>query len=254
MILFDSHLHLNHTDFHNREEQVWQEANQAGVREGIVIGFDLDSSRRAVDLANKLPGLYASIGVSPHDAMAAPGGYIEALQELSRNPRVVAIGECGLEYHYPVGPKEKQIECFLKQIRLARELDKILIIHLREADEDFLRILQTEPPASAILHCFTASSRIMDACVERGYYISFSGIITFKNARDLHAIAPQIPIKNLLIETDAPFLAPIPHRGKTCEPKMIIETVAKLAELRKEDLETIARQTRDNAHRAFALG
>ena len=94
----------------------------------------------------------------------------------------------------------------------------------------------------------------MDACVERGYYISFSGIITFKNARDLHAIAPQVPIKNLLIETDAPFLAPIPHRGKTCEPKMIIETVAKLAELRKEDLETIARQTRDNAHRAFTLG
>lgn len=253
MNLFDSHLHLNHPEFFGREEQVWREANQAGVREGVIIGYDLAASRRAVELAETLPGLSASVGVSPHDIMAAPGGYIEELRTMAGHPRVAAIGECGLEYHYPAGPREIQIEQFLHQSRLARELGKILVIHLREADRDFLQILNDEPPASAILHCFTASAAVLDAAVERGYYISFSGILTFKNARDLQEIALRVPDERYLIETDAPYLAPIPYRGQTCEPKMIGETARKLAELRKTDVEEIAGQSRTNAYKAFSI-
>ncbi|MGC9326136.1 MAG: TatD family hydrolase [Candidatus Hinthialibacter sp.] len=253
IILFDSHFHLDHEVFKDREADVWMEAYHSGVQEGVAIGVDLPSSRTSVEWAEKLPGLYASVGLSPHDVMAAPEHYIDELRRMAEHDRVVAIGECGLEYHYPVGPKEKQIECFLHQIDLAREMEKILIIHLREADDDFLRILDKNPPASAIVHCFTASETVMNAAVELGYYISFSGVVTFKNAKDLQKIVPLVPNDNLLIETDAPYLAPVPYRGKTCEPKMIISTAQKIAELRHEGVKFIAQLTRQNARRAFKI-
>lgn len=253
MNLFDSHLHLNHEEFQGRESTVWKEAQESGVLEGVVIGFNLESSRRAIELAEQLPGLYASVGVSPHDALAAPDNYMDELLKLAVHPLVVAIGECGLEYHYPVGPKEKQIDCFLQQSNLARQLDKMLVIHLREADEDFLRILRDNPPSRALLHCFTATREVMEAAIAQGFYISLSGILTFKNAKDLHAIVPDIPTENLLIETDSPFLAPIPYRGKRGEPKMIVETAKQLAILRQTSVETIARQTAENARRAFSI-
>lgn len=253
MNLFDSHMHLNHEAFHNREESIWIAAREAGINKAVVIGYNLESSRTAICLAESMPGLFASVGVSPHDILAAPSNYIDELRSLAEHPSVVAIGECGLEYHYPAGPKEIQIERFLTQSDLARELGKILVIHLREADEDFLQILQDRPPSRAILHCFTASSAVMNAAIDLGFFISFSGILTFKNARDIHAIASQIPAENLLIETDAPYLAPNPYRGKTCEPQMIVETARHLARLRNEDIQTIARQTYENAYRAFGL-
>ncbi len=253
MKLFDSHLHLNHEKFHNQEAEIWRSANQAGVNQAVVVGYDLQSSQRAIELAENLPGLYASVGVSPHDILEAPSDYCKQLESLARHPSVVAIGESGLEYHYPAGPKEVQIEHFLKQSKLARDLGKILIIHLREADIDFLNILHTEPPQAAILHCFTASTEVMEKSVELGYYISFSGILTFKNAKDLHVMAPKVPASNLLIETDSPYLAPIPYRGKMCEPKMIVETAKKLADLRDEELEHITEQTCINAQRAFQI-
>jgi len=253
MKLFDSHLHLNHEKFQNQEAEIWQSANQAGVNQAVVVGYDLQSSQRAIALAENLPGLYASVGVSPHDILEAPDDYYQQLEIMAQHPSVAAIGECGLEYHYPAGPKDIQIKHFLKQSKLAKDLGKILIIHLREADEDFLNILDTEPPHAAILHCFTASTEVMEKSVELGYYISFSGILTFKNAKDLHAIAPQVPASNLLIETDSPYLAPIPYRGKMCEPKMIVETAQKLAELREEELGVIIDQTRINAQKAFKI-
>ncbi len=253
MKLFDSHLHLNHEKFHNQETAIWRSANQAGIDQAIVVGYDLASSQRAIELAETLPGLYASVGVSPHDILEAPNDYYQQLETLAQHPSVAAIGECGLEYHYPAGPKDIQIEHFLKQSKLANDSGKILIIHLREADEDFLNILQTEPPQAAILHCFTASFEVMEKSVELGYYISFSGILTFKNAKDLHDIATKVPSSNLLIETDSPYLAPVPYRGKMCEPKMIVETAKKLAELREEEIEQIAAQTRLNARKAFHI-
>lgn len=253
MRLFDSHLHLNHPAFQGREESAWSEAQAAGVSEGVVIGYDLESSRRAIELADQLPGLYVSIGVSPHEILAAPTGYLEELERLAGHPRVVAIGECGLEYHYPAGPKETQIEHFIRQIELANRLNKAVVIHLREADEDFLKILEARPPGSAILHCFTASREVMEAAVARGYCVSFSGIVTFKNARDVQAIASVVPGPNLLIETDAPYLAPVPSRGKLCEPAMLPATLRRLADLRDTRAETLAEQTRENARRVFQI-
>ncbi|RJP25809.1 MAG: TatD family deoxyribonuclease [Candidatus Omnitrophota bacterium] len=253
MIVFDSHLHLNHADFHGRESQTWQDANEAGVCEGVVVGYDIESSARAIRLAETLEGLYAGVGVSPHDILKAPDDYLEQLKTMANHPRVVAIGEAGLEYHYPAGPKEMQIQQFLRQAELAERVQKPLIIHLREADEDFLRLLKTFPASSAILHCFTASEDVMNAAVERGFYISFSGIVTFKNAKSLHELAAKVPDANLLVETDAPYLAPVPFRGKICKPEMIIETVKKIAQIREERGEDIAHLTCRNAQTVFGL-
>ncbi|MEW6236048.1 MAG: TatD family hydrolase [Candidatus Omnitrophota bacterium] len=250
---FDSHHHLNDPILMGREESVWLEAVQAGVARGAVVGYDLESSRRAVEQAQRYPGLYAAVGVSPHAAAKAANGYIEELRTLAAHPKVCAIGEAGLEYHYPSGPKEMQIERFCEQSRLANELGKILIVHLREADEDFLRILESDPPAAAILHCFTASQTVMEKAAALGYFISFSGILTFKNAKEMQRIASLVPEENLLIETDAPYLAPIPYRGGTCEPKMLVETAKKLAELRGVTLENIGALTFQNACRAFSV-
>jgi len=253
ILLFDSHHHINDPILMNREESVWREAVHAGVARGVVVGYDLDSSRRAVEQAQRHPGLFAAVGVSPHAAAKAPKGYIEELRDLAAHPKVCAIGEAGLEYHYPAGPHEMQIERLSEQLHLANELGKILIIHLREADEDFLRILNSDPPNAAILHCFTASQAVMEKAVGLGYFISFSGILTFKNAKEIQWIAHLVPEDNLLIETDAPYLAPIPYRGQTCEPKMLVETAKKLAEIRGETFEKIGELTFRNACRAFGV-
>ncbi len=253
MTIFDSHIHLNDNSFQGREKAVWDEANAAGVTEGVTIGFDLESSQRAIELAERLPGMAASVGISPHDILAAPQNFAETLERLANHPDVVAIGECGLEYHYDAGPRDIQIDGLVRQIRLANELGKITVIHLREADDDFLNILSSTPPDSAILHCFTASKRVMEEAVSRGYFISFSGIVTFKNARDLHEIVKLVPPNRLLIETDAPYLAPVPFRGKPCEPGMLVETARRIAELRETGIDTIARITRENARIAFQI-
>ncbi len=250
---FDSHMHLNHPDFAGQEEEIWQRAQSAGVTHAIVIGFNLESSHRAITLAEQLPGLYVAVGVSPHDVAETPEEYLTELEEMASHPKVAAIGETGLEYHYPVGPREMQIEHFLKQAELARRVSKTLVIHLRDADDDFLDILEKTPPASAILHCFTASERVMNKAVELGYHVSFSGILTFKKAQDLQTLAAKVPSEQVLIETDAPYLAPVPFRGKVCEPAMVVETAKKIAEVRGVSVEEIASLTRQNAGRAFAL-
>lgn len=251
--MFDSHFHLNHPLFSGIEASTWQEAGQFGITEGTIIGYDLESSQKALQLAEQLPGLYAAVGVSPHDILQAPADYIEQLQRLAQHSKCVAIGEIGLEYHHPVGSKEIQQEQFIRQIRLADSLQRIVVIHLRDADEDFLRILHPQPPRSAVLHCFTASDAVLHAAVELGYFISFSGMITFKNAHSLRKAAAQTPEDQLLIETDAPYLAPVPYRGKTCTPKMMIETAKVLAEIRNTTPEKIGNLTERNAKRAFGL-
>ena len=253
MEFFDSHFHLNHPDFAGREAKVWEEAQAAGVGEGIVVGYDLPSSQKAIDLACRLEGLHASVGVSPHEIRQAAPDYLDVLRTLASHPQVAAIGEAGLEYHYPVGPKEMQWEFLENQARLANEFDKPLIIHLRDADDDFLRFLDSTPPQSAVLHCFTASEAIMQRAIEHRYAISFSGILTFKNAVELQRLASQVPLEHLLVETDSPYLAPVPFRGKPCEPRMVIEIARRLAELHRCTLEEIAEITSTNARRIFKL-
>ena len=253
MKLFDSHLHLNSPQFVGRVSECWMEAQQAGVSRAVVIGYDIETSIKAIKIADKQKALYASVGVSPHDICKAPKGYLDTLRDLASHDKVVAIGEAGLEYHYPVGPKEQQIEGFKEQIDLANQLNKPIVIHLRDADDDFMKIMNEEPPSSAILHCFTASIHLMEAAVARGYFVSFSGIVTFKKAVVIQQAAAAVPNENLLIETDSPYLAPIPHRGKQCEPKMIVHTAEKVADLRQQSLEEAAQITYQNACKVFNL-
>ncbi|MDX9753464.1 MAG: TatD family hydrolase [bacterium] len=253
MPFFDSHCHLNHPDFAPDAEAVWETSRAQGVDTAIVIGYNLASSHHAVELAERLPGLYASVGLSPHDIRTAPSTYLSQLQSLAIHPKVAAIGETGLEYNYDVGPKDLQQGIFQDQIHLANELGKPVVIHLRDADQDFLSLLDSTPPQAAILHCFTASIEVMQVCVQRGYAISLSGIVTFKNAKSIHAIVPHIPEECLLIETDAPYLAPIPYRGKRCKPWMIEKTAAVVAQLREQSVDAIMQITHQNATRIFQL-
>lgn len=253
MKLFDSHVHLNSPHFDGRSDLVWQAAQEAGVARAAVIGYDLETSRKAVDIASRHESLYASVGVSPHEYDAAPDGYINVIAQLAAHPRVVAIGEAGLEYHYPVGDETMQWSHFREHIDLANRLDKTLVIHLRDGNEHFLRILDEHPPTRAILHCFTASLDVMHKSVEMGYAISFSGIVTFKKATDIHEAAKACPLEHILIETDAPYLAPVPFRGKSCEPSMISHTAEFIAQLRDVPVEKIAEHTWNNACRMFGL-
>ncbi|MDP8244269.1 MAG: TatD family hydrolase [Candidatus Hinthialibacter antarcticus] len=253
MPLFDSHLHLNSPQFDGRVDETWAEAQQADVTRAVVIGYDLETSKKAIEIAEQHKYLYAAVGVSPHDICKTPKGYIDQIRDFAAHEKVVAIGEAGLEYHYPVGPKEEQIEGFKQQIQLANELNKPIVIHLRDADDDFIQIMNEEPPNSAILHCFTATMRLMEAAVDKGYFVSFSGIVTFKKAVEIQQAAAAVPNESLLIETDAPYLAPTPHRGKQCEPKMVIHTAEKIAQLRHKTLEDISELTYQNACKVFCL-
>ncbi len=253
MNIFDSHLHLNHPDFEGKEEQAWKEARDSGVSHGVVIGYDIESSKKAVALAESFEGLYASVGVSPHDYLKAPAQYLDQIKTIADHPKVKAIGEAGLEYHYPAGPKETQIEYFTQQAELAEELKKPLVIHLRDADHDFLQLMDHFPASNAILHCFTASETVMQKAVALGFYISFSGIVTFKNAKEIQRIASKVPDAQILVETDAPYLAPTPYREKPCEPKMIVETVKKLAEIRGQEIDEIRTRTSENAKHIFQI-
>ena len=199
--------------------------------------------------------VWASVGVHPHEADAHPDLGAAALVEASAHPRVVAIGECGLDYYYDKSDRAAQRERFAAHIEAARTTGLPLIIHTRDAEDDTAAILTEatrEGGVSGVLHCFTGSAKLAQTALDLGFYISLSGIVTFKNARDLQDVAKTIPQERLLVETDSPFLAPVPHRGKTCEPAFVADTAAFVAELRGEAFEALAEATTANFFRLFA--
>ena len=266
----DSHAHLELPAFAPDRRAVLERARAAGVHTVVAMGtLDADRSHErtfslldelhpdgADHLDAALPQLYTTIGCHPHDAkdFDALGGE-GRLRTLARRPRLLAIGEVGLDYHYDLSPRPVQRDVFGRQIRAARELELPVVVHHRDAEDDFLEIADAEglDQCGAVLHCFTASARLARAAVDRGFLISFSGILTFRNADALRRVAAEIPPDRLLVETDAPFLAPVPRRGKRNEPAFVVETARRLAEVREETPEAVERATDANFRRFFRL-
>lgn len=249
----DSHCHLDFEDFRDRMPQVLDAMSQAGVTHALCISVTLEDFPRVRALAEAHPNLYATVGVHP-DYADAPLVTTEQLVALAWHDKIIGIGETGLDYYRLTGDLEWQRERFRAHIRAARETGKPLVVHTRSAAEDTLRILREEraDEAGGVLHCFTESQEVADAALDLGFYISFSGIVTFKNAVALKEVAKRVPLERMLIETDSPYLAPVPHRGKTNEPAYVRHVAEEIARLRDEPLETIAQATTENFFRLFA--
>lgn len=255
MRLADSHCHLNYKGLVEEQDAVLARARESGVRAMLNISTREREWDDVIATAEREPDVWASIGIHPHEADQHPDVGTARLVERARHPRVVGIGETGLDYYYDHSDRARQQASFRAHIAACRETQLPLIVHTREAEADTLAILEDEMGKGAypgVIHCFTASGAFADAALALGFYISISGIVTFKNARDLQETAARLPADRLLIETDAPFLAPVPHRGKTGEPAFVADTCRFLAGLRGEQAEALADTTRTNFHRLFA--
>lgn len=255
MMLIDSHCHLNYKGLVEDQRQVLDRARENGVR-----GFLNISTRRSewdaiVGTAERESDVWASIGIHPHEADAHADLGEAALLEAARHPRVIGIGETGLDYFYDHSDRQVQQDLFRVHIRVARETGLPLIIHTRDAEDDTTRIIEEEMGKGAfpaLIHCFTASAAFGARMLELGLSISLSGIVTFKNAKDLQAVAASLPDDRILVETDAPFLAPVPHRGKTCEPAFVADTCTFVAGLRGTSTQALADVTGRNFFRLFS--
>jgi TatD DNase family protein len=254
-MLIDSHCHLNYEGLVDRQDDVLDAARARGI-----VGFLNISTRQSewgdiLATAERHPDVWASIGVHPHEADAHPNLGATALIDCAAHPKVVAIGECGLDYHYDNSARPAQRDRFEAHIDAARATGLPLIVHTRDAEDDTAEILEAatrEGGVTGVLHCFTGSADLARKALDYGFFISLSGIVTFKNARELQATAREVPLDRLLVETDSPFLAPVPHRGKVCEPAFVADTAAFVADLRGEEPEALATATTDNFFRLFA--
>jgi TatD DNase family protein len=254
-MLVDSHCHLDFPDFQSRLPEVLAAASAAGVGRMVTISTHVARVETYRALAEAHESVFCTIGTHPHNAAVEPDVPTERLVELSRHPRCVAIGEAGLDYHYDKSARDVQQQVFLTHIEAARETGLPLVIHARNADEDMIRILSGEMRRGhfdAVLHCFSSGERLARIGVELGLYVSFSGILTFRNSEEIRRIAAAVPHDRLLVETDAPYLAPVPHRGKTNEPAFVAHTAHVLAEVIGVSDETIAEVTTANFYRRFA--
>jgi len=254
-MLFDTHVHLNARQFKEDREETIQRAFDAGVEYMVVVGFDHETIPLAIEIAEQHETIYAAVGWHPVDAIDMTEKELAWIEELSQHPKVVAIGEMGLDYHWDKSPKDVQKEVFRKQIRLAKKLDMPIIIHNREATEDIIQILQEEDAQTigGIMHCYSDSIEFVQACLDMNFYISLGGPVTFKNAPLPKEVATEVPMNRLLIETDAPYLAPHPNRGKRNEPSYVKLVAEKIAELRGVSLEEISQQTTRNAFTLFNI-
>lgn len=251
-MFIDSHCHLDFPDLIGDLPGVLQRMQQNQVEAALCISVNMPDWPQVLNLAEQHSHLYASIGVHP-DYEDTPEPSEQDLLERANHPKVVALGETGLDYYRLTGDLEWQRQRFRRHIRAARACGKPLIIHTRSAAEDTLRIMQEEGAAQVggVLHCFTETQAVADAAIEMNFMISFSGIVTFKNARDLQSVAAKIPLDRLLIETDAPFLAPVPYRGQRNEPALVVHVAEKIAELRGIPVAEVARASRENFIRLF---
>ncbi|MBB6177755.1 TatD DNase family protein [Anoxybacillus tengchongensis] len=254
-MLFDTHAHLNATQFNEDVEQVIERARAEGVSHIVVVGFDRPTIQRAIKLAEQYSFIYAAVGWHPVDAIHMTDEDLTMIERLASHPKVVALGEMGLDYYWDQSPKEVQKEVFRKQIRLAKKVKLPIIIHNRDATADIVHILQEEhaEEVGGVMHCFSGSIEVARQCIDMNFYISFGGPVTFKNAKKPKEVAKEIPLNRLLIETDCPYLTPHPFRGKRNEPSYVKYVAEAIAELKGLSFEEVAQKTSDNAKRLFGI-
>ena len=254
-MLVDSHCHLDFPDFADRLPDVLATAAAAGIGRMVTISTHVARVERYRALAEAHEAVFCTIGTHPHNAALEPDTAVEELVQQSRHPRCIAIGEAGLDYHYDKSPRDVQQRVFRTHIAAARETGLPLVIHARNADDDMIRTLEEESGRGrfdAVLHCFSSGARLAEVGVELGLYVSFSGILTFKKSEDIRAIAASVPRERLLVETDAPYLAPEPHRGRPNEPAYVAHTARVLAGVIGVTEDEVARITTENFYRLFS--
>ena len=253
--LLDSHCHLNMADFQGEVPQLLAAAAAEGVSRVVTIGVEYESSCAACRLAAEHEGIFAAVGVHPHEAEGLDKATLDRIAELAQLPKVVAYGEIGLDYGLMLAPREAQLKAFSRQLALARELNLPVVIHDREAHEETARCIKEAGhlPQGGVLHCFSGDLAFAREMIDQGFMISFSGVLTFKNAEPLREVARALDLVHLMVETDSPYLTPVPFRGKRNEPARVVYTARILAEVKGLPLEEVARQTTANACRLFHL-
>ena len=254
-MLVDSHCHLDFPDFAEELDAVVDRARQAGVGRMVTICTYLSRFDRILAVAERYDDVLCSLGVHPHQAAEEfEGVTVERLVAMSKHPKVIGLGETGLDYFYDKSPRDVQQECFRRHIRASLETGLPLIVHTRDADDDTMRIVKEEAagqPVSGLLHCFSSGRQLAEEALEFGFYLSLSGIVTFKKSEDLRAIVKDVPLDRILVETDAPYLAPIPFRGKRNEPAYVAHTAATVADVKGVEPAELARATTENFFRLF---
>ena len=250
--IFDSHCHYDDERFAEDREQVIAQIQKNGVCNAINIGCDIESSKDSIKLAEKYPFFHATVGIHPHAAGEVEENYLITLEEMTRNDKVVAIGEIGLDYHYDLSPREVQQRVFEEQLILAKRLDMPVVIHSREATEDTMRLLQKYQPRG-VVHCFTGSAQTAIEVVKLGMYIGFTGVVTFKNARKTLEVIDVTPIEHILLETDCPYMAPEPYRGKRCISDMIEKTAETVAKVKGIPTQELIDRARENTKQLFGI-
>jgi TatD DNase family protein len=255
----DSHCHLNYDYAPKTAADLVREAHEAGVTAMVTVGTEIATLDAMVAISDQHEHVYHTVGVHPHEAVTISEGDLAILEKAARHPKCRAIGEIGLDYHYDHSPRDIQRKQLDDQLELALRVELPVVIHARDAEEDLLAALTRyagRVPVGSIpgvIHCFSGTQAFGQACIDLGFYISFSGILTFKTAEDLRVCARVFPLDRILVETDSPFLAPIPYRGKKCEPQMVRMTAQKIAEARGVTLEEIARATTANSRKVFRI-
>lgn len=256
MLLIDTHAHLDSSRFNKDRAEVIKNARDTGVSYIVNIGADLKSSRYSVKLAREYPFIFATVGIHPHDAIGLDANVLAELEKLAGEEKVVAIGEIGLDYYYDHSPRDIQRAAFIDQLVLAKKLNLPIVVHSREAEEDTMNILKEHyrQGGTGILHCFSGSLKMAREALELGFYLAFGGIVTFKNAGGLLEVLEELPLDRILLETDCPYLSPVPYRGKRNEPAYLPYVAEKIGEIKGVSLEEVAEITTANAIRVYNLG
>ena len=256
MNLFDTHAHLDDKDYDADRDETIKRAKDAGVSLIVNVGFDLESCRKSLRLAEKYDIVYAAVGIHPHNALQAETGYLGKMEKMAAHPKVVALGEMGLDYYRDLSPRQVQRRVFKEQMLLAKKLNMPIIVHDREAHGDIMNILRNEVrlgPSGGVMHCYSGSWELAKEFLKMGFYISIAGPVTYQNASKLKDVASRVPLDRLLIETDAPYLTPVPYRGKRNEPSYVLFTAEEVARLRGMKTEDLASTCAENGRKLFRI-